>query len=134
VGEGLILCAFWGEPLMPDFAVPTLPMHDPAETRAFYEKLGFICAHDQPPPDSFLFMIRDGVQLQFFEAPGIDGTIRDHTCYIYVDDLHAWHRSFAAAKVGTVHPIEQKPWGVPEFVLVDINGNTIRVGCPRLEM
>jgi hypothetical protein len=62
------------------------------------------------------------------------GTIRDHTCYIYVDDLQAWHRAFAAAKVGTLHPIEQKPWGVPEFVLVDVNGNTIRVGCPRLEM
>ena len=24
--------------------------------------------------------------------------------------------------------------GVPEFVLVDINGNMLRVGCPRLEM
>ena len=119
---------------MADFAVPTLPMHDPAETRTFYEKLGFVCAYEQAPPDSFLFMIRDGVQLQFFEAPGIDGTIRDHTCYIYVDDLQAWYRAFAAAKVGTLHPIEQKPWGVPEFVLVDLNGNMLRVGCPRLEM
>lgn len=119
---------------MPDFAVPTMPMRDAAETRAFYEKLGFVCAFDQAPPDSFLFMIRDGAQIQFFEAPGIDGTIRDHTCYIYVDDLEGTYHAFAAAKVGTLHPIEDKPWGVPEFVLVDINGNTIRVGCPRLEM
>jgi len=109
-------------------------MRDPAETRAFYEKLGFVCAHDHPPPDSFLFMIRDGVQLQFFEAPGIDGTIRDHTCYIYVDDLEGTYRSFAAAGVGKLMPIEQKPWGVPEFVLIDLNGNMLRVGCPRLEM
>jgi hypothetical protein len=29
-------------------------------------------------------------------------------------------------------PIENKPWGMPEFVLVDINGNILRVGCPRL--
>jgi len=119
---------------MPDFAVPTMPMRDPAETRAFYEKLGFVCAHDHPPPDSFLFMIRDGVQLQFFEAPGIDGTIRDHTCYIYVDDLEGTYRAFAAAGVGKLMPIEQKPWGVPEFVLIDLNGNMLRVGCPRLEM
>jgi catechol 2,3-dioxygenase-like lactoylglutathione lyase family enzyme len=54
---------------MADFAVPTLPMRDPKETRAFYEKLGFICAHEVEPPDSFLFMIRNGVQLQFFESP-----------------------------------------------------------------
>lgn len=119
---------------MPDFAVPTLPMRNPAATRAFYEKLGFICAHEHPPPDSFLFMIRNGIQLQFFEAPGIDGEIRDHTCYLYVDDLDATYQAFAAAKVGRLMPIETKPWGVPEFVLVDINGNMLRVGSPRLEM
>jgi hypothetical protein len=119
---------------MPDFAVPTLPMRDAKATRAFYEKLGFICAHEQMPPDSFLFLIRGGIQLQFFEAPGIDGEIRDHTCYIYVDDLEGTHRSFAAAEVGKLMPIEMKPWGVPEFVLIDINGNMLRVGCPRLEM
>jgi hypothetical protein len=36
--------------------------------------------------------------------------------------------------VGKLLPIEMKPWGMPEFVLVDINGNSLRVGCPRLEM
>ena len=81
---------------MPDFAVPTLPMRNSAETRMFYEKLGFICAHEQAGPDSFLFMMRNGIQIQFFEAPGIDGTIRDHTCYLYVDDLEGTHRAFAA--------------------------------------
>jgi len=119
---------------MADFAVPTLPMRDSNETRAFYEKLGFICAHQQEPPDSFLFMMRNGIQIQFFEAPGIDGTIRDHTCYIYVDDLDATYNAFAAAKVGKLMPIEQKPWGVPEFVMIDVNGNMLRVGCPRMEM
>jgi hypothetical protein len=119
---------------MADFAVPTLPMHSSADTRAFYEKLGFICAHEASPPDTFLFMIRDGLQLQFFESPGIDGTIRDHSCYFYVDDLEATYRAFAAAKVGRLMPIEMKPWGTKEFVLVDINGNLLRVGSPRLEM
>lgn len=119
---------------MPDFAVPTLPMHNADETRAFYEKLGFICAHQQEPPDSFLFMTRNGVHIQFFEAPGIDGAIRDHTCYLCVDDLEGTHKAFAAAKVGRLMPIEKKPWGVPEFVLIDINGNMLRVGCLRLEL
>ena len=118
---------------MADFAVPTLPMRDVHETRAFYEKLGFICTHHQDPPDSFLFMVRDGIHLQFFEAPGIDGTIRDHTCYIYVDDLQGTYRTFGAAKVGKLMPIEMKPWGLPEFVLIDVNGNMLRVGCPRIE-
>lgn len=119
---------------MADFAVPTLPMRASTETRAFYEALGFVCAHEAAPPDSFLFMMRNGMQIQFFEVPGIDGTIRDHTCYLYVDDLDGTYAAFAAAKVGKLLPIEQKPWGVPEFVLIDINGNMLRVGCPRMDM
>jgi hypothetical protein len=119
---------------MADFAVPTLPMKNSTATRQFYEKLGFVCAHEVAPPDSFLFMIRNGVQLQFFESPFLDGTMRDHTCYIYVDDLQATYDAFAKAKVGKLLPIERKPWGVPEFVLVDLNENMLRVGCPRLEM
>lgn len=119
---------------MANFAVPTLPMRNADETRAFYETLGFTCAHSADPPDTFLFMIKDGIQLQFFEAPGIDGVVRDHTCYLYVDDLDGWYAQFEAAKIGRLLPIEQKPWGVPEFVLVDVNGNSLRVGCPRLEM
>jgi catechol 2,3-dioxygenase-like lactoylglutathione lyase family enzyme len=119
---------------MADFAVPTLPMRDADETRAFYEALGFVCAHEHPPPDSFLFMIWGGVKLQFFNAPGVDGTVRDHTCSIYVDDLELAFEHFRKAAVGRLMPIEQKPWGVPEFVLVDVNGNMLRVGAPRLEM
>lgn len=119
---------------MPDFAVPMLPMHDVRETRAFYEKLGFICAHENPPPDSYLFMIWGGVKLQFFVAPGIDGRITDHTCSIYVDDLEQTYRDIEMLKIGRLMPIEQKPWGAPEFVLVDVNGNVLRFNAPRLEM
>ena len=117
---------------MADFAVPTLPMRNSTETRAFYEALGFICAHEVDPPDSFLFMMNDGIQIQFFEAPFVDGTIRDHTCTIYVDDIEGMYARFKRAGVGKLMPIENKPWGMPEFVLVDINGNILRVGCPRL--
>jgi catechol 2,3-dioxygenase-like lactoylglutathione lyase family enzyme len=118
---------------MTDFAVPTLPMRDAKETRAFYEKLGFICAHENPPPDSFLFLMRDGVKLQFFNAPGIDGSLTDHTCCIYVEDLEGTYRAFQRAGVGKLMPIERKPWGVPEFVLIDVNGNMLRVACAILE-
>ena len=44
----------------------------------------------------------DGPVAAAVEAPGIDGTIRDHTCYIYVDDLDATYKAFAAAKVGKI--------------------------------
>lgn len=119
---------------MADFAVPALPMRHSGETRAFFEKLGFVCAHEQQSPDSFLFMIRGGIRMQFFEAPWLDVALQDHVCCFYVDDIHETYRAFAAAQVGKLLPIEKKPWGMPEFVLIDLNGNLIRVGAPRLEV
>ena len=117
---------------MPDFSVPTLPMRNATETRRFYEKLGFVGAHELAPPDSFLFMMCTGIQLQFFEAPFIDGTLRDHTCYFHVDDIEGTYEAFAKAGVDRLMSIEQKRLGVPEFVLNDVDDNMLRVGCPRL--
>src|SRR5882724_7287212 len=111
---------------MADYAVPTLPMRDVRETRAFYEALGFICAHENPPPDSFLFMVRGGARLQFFSAH-VDVRASSHTFQLFVDDLNETYAAFKAAGVGNVLPLEQKPWGQPEFALVDPNGTLMRV-------
>jgi len=118
---------------MADFAVPTLPMRDARETRAFYEALGFICAHENPPPDSWLVMVRGGAQLQFFPAH-VDTRASNHTFQLFVEDLQETHAAFKAAGVGNVLPIEQKPWGTPEFALVDPNGTLMRVAAPKFEI
>lgn len=118
---------------MPEFAVPQLPMRDMAQTRAFYEKLGFICAHEHPPPDSFLVLIRGGLHLQFFELPSIEPTLNAFSAYLYVEDVDTTYAEFAAAKVGRLMPIELKPWGVREFALFDPVGTLLRVASPRLD-
>ncbi len=118
---------------MADFAVPTLPMRDAQETRAFYEALGFVCAFENPPPDSFLFMVRGGARLQFFSAH-VDTRASAHTFHLFVDDLDETYAAFKAAGVGNVLPIEQKPWGTPEFALVDPNGTLMRVASPQFEI
>ena len=119
---------------MADFAVPTLPMRDLDETRVFYEKLGFVCAHENPPPDSFLFMVRNGVQVQFYAAPGVDTRLISHTFSVFVDDLEGTYAAFKSAGVGQLLPIEMKPWGFLEFALVDVNGNLMRVASPKLDV
>jgi catechol 2,3-dioxygenase-like lactoylglutathione lyase family enzyme len=118
---------------MADVAVPTLPMRDVRETRAFYEALGFICAHENPPPDSFLSMVRDGAMLQFFPVH-VDPHASTHTFQIFVDDLDKTYAAFKAAGVGNVLPIERKPWGVTEFALVDPNGTLMRIAYAKLEI
>jgi catechol 2,3-dioxygenase-like lactoylglutathione lyase family enzyme len=118
---------------MADFAIPTLPMRDVRETRAFYEALGFICAHEHPPPDSFLTMVRSGAMVQFFPVH-VDPRASTHTFMLSVDDLESTYAAFKQAGVGNVLPIEQKPWGVSEFALVDPNGTLIRVAYAKLEI
>ena len=108
-------------------------MRDVQETRAFYEALGFICAHENPPPDSFLFMVRNGAMLQFFPVH-VDPRASTHTFQIMVDDLDGTFAAFKAAGVVNVLPIELKPWGIAEFALVDPNGTLMRVAYAKLEI
>jgi catechol 2,3-dioxygenase-like lactoylglutathione lyase family enzyme len=118
---------------MTDIAIPTLPMRDVRETRAFYEALGFICVHENPPPDSFLSMVRDGAMLQFFPAH-VDPRASTHTFQIFVQDLQPIYAAFKSAGVANVLPIEKKPWGVEEFALVDPNGTLMRIAQPKFEI
>ncbi|MBI1211391.1 MAG: VOC family protein [Alphaproteobacteria bacterium] len=118
---------------MADVSVPTLPMRDVRETRAFYEALGFICAHEHEAPDSFLFMVRGGAMLQFFPAH-VDTRASTHTFQIMVDDLEGTFAAFKGAGVGNVLPIELKPWGIREFALVDPNGTLMRIAHAKFEI
>ena len=108
-------------------------MRDVAETRAFYEALGFVTAHEHPPPDSFLVMVREGAMIQFMPVH-VDPRASTHTFMIMVDDLPGTYAAFKAAKVGNVLPIENKPWGVQEFALMDPNGTLMRIAYAKLEI
>jgi len=108
-------------------------MRDLDETRAFYEALGFVTAHEHPPPDSFLVMVREGAMIQFMPVH-VDPRASTHTFMIMVDDLPGTYAAFKAAKVGHVLPIENKPWGVQEFALMDPNGTLMRIAYAKLEI
>lgn len=108
-------------------------MRDLDETRAFYEALGFVTAHEHPPPDAFLVMVRGGAMIQFMPVH-VDPRASTHTFMIMVDDLPGTFAEFKAAKVGNVLPIENKPWGVREFALMDPNGTLIRIAYAKLEI
>jgi catechol 2,3-dioxygenase-like lactoylglutathione lyase family enzyme len=110
---------------MREMAVPSLPMTNPGETRAFYEKLGFVCAHEQPPPDTFLIMMRGTIQLHFFEYP-INQHANFSGCVVMTPDLDALHAEFSRTGVAKIMPIEDKPWGAREFAFFDPSRNSIR--------
>lgn len=111
---------------MKELAIPALPMKDMGLTRAFYEALGFACAHEQPPPDTFLIMMRGTIQLHFFEYP-VNPHANYSGCVIMSPDIDAMHEEFSRAGVAKIHPIEKKHWGAREFAFFDPCGNSIRI-------
>jgi catechol 2,3-dioxygenase-like lactoylglutathione lyase family enzyme len=101
-------------------------MLDVGETKRFYEALGFVCAVEQPPPDTFLIMIMRTMQIHFFEHPSVNPHANYASCVVMTPHLDALHAQCAAAQVTKVLPIEDKPWGTREFAFFDPAGNLIR--------
>jgi hypothetical protein len=76
---------------------------------------------------------RDGIELHFFAHPDLATTDNYAGCYWRVtnaDALHAECTSLGLPQSGapSVGPIEDRPWGMREFALIDPNGNLIRIG------
>jgi uncharacterized glyoxalase superfamily protein PhnB len=60
-------------------------------------------------------------------APGMDPAANRAGCYLITRDADAWHARMAAAGL-PVTGIEDRPWGMREFVLTDPSGNRVRIG------
>jgi catechol 2,3-dioxygenase-like lactoylglutathione lyase family enzyme len=74
------------------------------------------------------------IHLSTFAGDGVTGT----ATYCYVDDIEGLFRKFIAAGMKTPgnpeSPIEEGPidqtWGMREFYVRDLDGNTLRFGSP----
>jgi hypothetical protein len=74
--------------------------------------------------------------MHFFSFSDLSPLANYGQCYWRVNDVDALHTE--CAKVGLpgsgtprLSTVEDKPWGMREFALVDPNGNLIRVGQER---
>ena len=104
------------------------------ETRTFYEGLGFVATGWWPSEfGGYAILKRGDLEMHFFSYSDLSPLTNYAGCYWRVNDVEVLH----AGCVGTGLPtagtprltsIEEKPWGMREFALVDPNGNLIRVG------
>ena len=119
-----------------EFSIPILPTHDLAATRAFYQRLGFETVYWMPNPDGergFAVLGRGGLRLHFVACETLDPSSNCAGCYMRVSDADTWHARWRTsglgeAEVSRLRPVEDTPWGMREFTLIDPSGNTIRVG------
>jgi catechol 2,3-dioxygenase-like lactoylglutathione lyase family enzyme len=112
---------------------PILPARNLDETRAFYEKLGFVPWHRGRGAWAYEIVSRGHLVVHFFEEPELTPGENETSCYWRVRDADRFHQEFARLNLPSegiprlTPPVDQ-PWGMREFTLVDPSGNLVRVG------
>ena len=115
-----------------DLAIPTLPCRSVSATVAFYKRLGF----EGGPHESngeYAILRRGAVELHFFTHRELVPANSSAGCYIRVLDVEDIYRSFLSSQLPRVgiprmDSLEDKPWGLREFAIVDPDGNLLRIG------
>lgn len=104
---------------------PTLPVSDMDEAIRFYEAAGFSIERY----DAGFAFVRSNDQSVFdlVLAADMDPATNHAGCYLITSDIGEWHHRFSTAAL-QVTPIEDRPWGMREFTLMDPSGNHVRVG------
>lgn len=107
--------------------VPVLASLNIAKTVAFYknqlgfDKLGYM-------DENYAVIARDKVEIHFWKCN--DKIHPENTsCYVFVQDIDTFYEEMKAA--GVVHPngpLEDKPYGIKEFAILDQDGNLIKFG------
>jgi catechol 2,3-dioxygenase-like lactoylglutathione lyase family enzyme len=113
---------------------PILPARDIAAAEAFWVRLGFRTIYRDDA--EYLLMRRDGAEVHFFPAPGLDPAANDHGAYLRPADIDALSAEWAAlglpaAGIPRFVPAADKPWGMRELHVVDPDGNLVRAGQER---
>ncbi|HEY7635023.1 MAG TPA: VOC family protein [Gemmatimonadales bacterium] len=114
-----------------DLAIPVLPSRSLSDTLAFFGRLGFegrIHSYGD-----YAILKRGTVELHFFTHRELRPAESSAGCYVRVSDVDSIHQEFASAELPRIgiprqDVLEDKPWGMREFAIVDPDGNLLRIG------
>lgn len=115
-----------------DLAIPILPSRNVGATVAFYERLGFV-GGVHAADSGYAILQRGDLELHFFTHTELVPVESSAGCYLRVLDVESHYRAFSSATlprtgIPRMDRLENKPWGLREFAVVDPDGNLIRVG------
>ena len=108
-----------------DRAIPVLPAGDWDQSVAFWSRLGF---EVDGPHHDYVVARRGDLEVHLYADNGIECFTNNSACYLRVDDALALRDEWQAAGVLPLAAVEDKPWGMREFHVVDPAGNLVRVG------
>ena len=115
-----------------DLAIPILPSRSLPSTLAFYGRLGFE-GEILGEGDAYAILTRGDLEIHFFLHTESVSAESWAGCYLRVADVEPLYEAFLAAGlplrgIPRMVAIENKPWGMREFAIVDEDGNLLRVG------
>jgi catechol 2,3-dioxygenase-like lactoylglutathione lyase family enzyme len=115
-----------------DLAIPMLPSRCVSATTEFYARLGFEGGPHEFDQD-YAILRRGSVELHFFTHRELVPAESSAGCYIRVLDVESFYQScqpnaLPSRGIPRMEALENKPWGLREFALVDPDGNLVRIG------
>lgn len=115
-----------------DLAIPTLPCRSVSATTEFYRRLGFEGGAHEFNREYAIFT-RGAIELHFFTHRELVPAQSSVGCYIRVRDVRSLYEACSAsglpgAGLPRMDRLEDKPWGLREFAVVDPDGNLLRIG------
>jgi catechol 2,3-dioxygenase-like lactoylglutathione lyase family enzyme len=115
-----------------DLAIPILPSRSIEATTEFYRPLGFQGGAHEFNPEYAIFR-RGAVELHFFKHGALVPAESFAGCYIRVQDVDSVYKACSAVGLPScglprIDRLEDKPWGLREFAVVDPDGNLLRIG------
>lgn len=110
--------------------IPTLPSRSLPRTVAFYETLGF---EGDLIGQAYAIVKRGRIELHFFPYPDLKPEECYSGCYVRLSDVDSLYEELRAANlpwhgIPRMEVVEDKPWGMREFALLDNDGNLLKFG------
>ncbi len=115
-----------------DIAIPLLPSRSMADTLHFYQQLGFSGDVVSPHGD-YAILERGTLEIHFFLHTALIPAESAFGCYCRVQDVDSIYAAFRQADlplhgIPRITALENKPWGMREFAVIDADGSLLRIG------
>lgn len=107
-------------------AIPILLTTDMERAAKTYEAAGFDVIR---PVADYAILRRAGIEIHISKV----SMIPEPHCvaaYLRVDDASAWFDAFGPAEVRKRIAPKDKPWGLKEAHIIDLDGNLLTIGQP----
>jgi hypothetical protein len=123
-------------------AIPLLPCISINETENFYKALGATITYKQKVPNNYIGLSLQQIEIHFFAMKQLAPANNYSNCYLVVPAIDLFYSACRAGLKSLygkiplkgcprINPLKDIPaYGARQFIIVDPNGNYIRVGQP----